>query len=111
MKNLKFDINAFCVVEQITGYSIPEIISNEQLLQKITLMRALFYGARLHENPKMSLADAGCELQEALSTGVDYAEVAEAISEAIIKSGIMPDSSEIEELELENPQTEPSVKA
>ena len=111
MKNLKFDINAFVLVEQITGLSIPQIMENESNLEKVSVLRALYWAARTHENPKISLAEAGREMQEELNNGSDMLQLGEAISKSILDSGIIPSAEEIEELETENPPKAPSVKA
>lgn len=111
MKNLKFDINAFVLVEQITGMSIPQLISDESNMERLTVIRALYWAGRIHENSKISLTEAGREMQELVSGGTDMMAISEALSKAIIESGIIPGLEEVEELEAENPPAAPSVKA
>lgn len=111
MKNLKFDINAFVLVEQVTGLSISQLIEDEKNMSRISTLRALFWAARIHETPELSLAEAGKEMQEALQNGQGIIELSEAISKAILDSGIIPSAEEVEELEPENPPAAPSVKA
>lgn len=109
MQNLKYDINAFSMIEQMTGLSINDLISNEKNLEKISILRSLYWGGRIHESEKLSLTDAGNEIQKRLQSGETLVDIIEAVSKAIIHSGIIPSPDEIEDID-PNPQTAPSVK-
>lgn len=110
MKSLKFDINAYSMIEQVTGFSINELIGSEKNMEKISNLRALYWGGRIHDNEKMSMTEAGREIQERLNSGESLGDIVEAISEAIVSSGLIPNKGDIEDID-PNPQTAPSVKA
>ena len=110
MKPLKFDINAYSMIEQVTGFSINELIGSEKNMEKISNLRALYWGGRIYENEKMSMTEAGREIQGRLNSGESLGDIVEAISEAIVSSGLIPNKEDIEDID-PNPQTAPSVKA
>lgn len=94
MPKLKYDINAFVLIEEVLGASLAEIASNPARLEKVSTLRALFWAGNLHSNPKLTMAEAGRNMQARLEDGVTLAQISEEIFKAIEASGVFPKVSE-----------------
>lgn len=53
--NLRFDFNSLITIEQETNKSLQEVMENSGL----QTIRVLLYAALLHENPEMTVRQAG----------------------------------------------------
>jgi hypothetical protein len=86
---LHFDINAFCMVEELSGYaSLNDILSNPSALSSIRMNRILIYAGLLHNKPELTLREAGEILQKEINK-TSLKDVSNKISEAIEKSGLV----------------------
>lgn len=100
---MKFDINAFVLIEEVLGGSLSDIVGNPARLMKVTTIRALYWAGQLHDNPKMSMAEAGKLMQAELETGKTLEKIVEDIVKAIDASGVFPKTQASED-----PQTSPA---
>lgn len=91
---LKYDINAIVVIEEVTGMSIVQIFANPEQLERLSLLRKLYWAGRLHEDGKLTLSGAGDELQKLVHRGKPLATVMEDITKALMATGIFPDKPE-----------------
>lgn len=103
---LKYDINAFVLVEEVVGQSLAQIVTGLAVLPRIAHVRALYWAGRLGEKRDFKLADAGKEIQERLSGGATLSNIVDEICTAIDASGIY-DKSEQQE-EDSDPQNSPA---
>lgn len=90
MKPVKYDINAVCVVEEITGMSIVQLFTDQTNIEKISIVRKLYYAGRMSDDKKLTLYGAGLELQELIGAGESLAVVVEKITEGLMSTGIFP---------------------
>ena len=103
---LKYDINAFVLMEEILGDSLTNIASNPANFMKMTSLRVMCWAGMLHEKPNLSLRDAGAAMQAELEAGKKLADLGDAVSEAFDKSGIFGKAQA--EGEQGNPPTNPA---
>lgn len=90
---LKYDINALCMVEEVAGMSIVRIFADTGNLEKLSMIRKLYWAGQSHENPKLTLSEAGEALQAELQRRT-MGEVVEEITEAMMATGIFPKEGE-----------------
>lgn len=86
---LVYDINAFAMIEEMSGQSLIDLISNPETLVSIKNLRLFVWAGLLAAEPKLSLTQAGLKFQELLASGKTLADVANMISEAIKASGLI----------------------
>lgn len=101
---LKFDINAFVMIEEMSGGKpLVEILSDELAMTKLTTLRLFVWAGLLHENEKLTLKQAGVLLQEYLQAGAKLADLGMVISKAVEESGLI--EKQPEQAEDSNPLT------
>lgn len=78
---LRLDINAIAELEDHTGQSINEIAAalNDPATMRMSLARAVFWGAMRSTHPEVSIKDAGEIMHEA-----GFAEAMEAVGKAFL---------------------------
>lgn len=91
---LKYDINAIVAIEEVTGMSIVQIFAEPGSLERMSLLRKIYWAGRTRENPKLTLSGAGDELQDLIGKGKTMAMVVEEITEALMATGIFPNKTE-----------------
>lgn len=82
-RTLVLSMNALCRAEEITGISF---LSGEVAFQNLRAMRALVWAGLLHEQPGLSLADAG-----EIIDSVGMAHAFECVSKALVAAVPEPD--------------------
>lgn len=101
---LKFDINAFVMIEEMSGgVPLVEILSDEKAMTKLTTLRLFVWAGLLHSNEKLTFKDAGIAFQKALESGVKLADIGNMISKAVEESGLI--EKQVATEEAGNPQT------
>lgn len=75
-RNLKFNFNAICNFEEATGKSIASLGETKEF--KMSDLRALLWAGLVHEDPDLTIEEAG-EL-------FDYAESFQYVSEKITEA-------------------------
>jgi hypothetical protein len=92
---LKYDINAIVAIEEVTGgMTLVQIFAEPSSLERMSLLRKLYWAGRTRENPKLTLSGAGDELQDLIGKGKTIAMVVEDITKALMATGIFPDKPE-----------------
>jgi hypothetical protein len=90
MKPVKYDINAVCVIEEMTGMSIVRLFTDQSNIERISIVRKLYYAGRMADDKKLTLYAAGLELQELIGAGESLVDVVEKITEGLMSTGIFP---------------------
>lgn len=80
---LRLDINAIAELEEHTGQSINEIAAalNDTATMRMSLARAVFWGATRSTHPELSISDAGDIMSEA-----GFAKAMEAVGAAFLRA-------------------------
>lgn len=76
--SLRFTVNALCNLEEKTGMSLAHLQETS-----FSCIRGLLWCALLHENPALSLSDAGNLLEHHLKSGGNLQEIANALAAAL----------------------------
>lgn len=107
---LKYDINAFVMIEEMLGDSLTNIASNPASFMKMTTLRVMCWAGMIHEKPNLSLKEAGEVMQAELVAGKTFADLGDEVAAAFDKSGVFPKMQEKAEGEGEqgNPPTNPA---
>jgi uncharacterized membrane protein len=70
---LVFDVNAFCELEDETGFGVAELIEQIQDKPSFRLLRSIFCAGLQTHHPKTSLAEAGEIMSDAGLEGIKNA--------------------------------------
>ncbi|WIA57829.1 hypothetical protein N6H05_08545 [Sphingobium sp. WTD-1] len=70
---LVFDVNAFCELEDETGFGVAELIEQIQDRPSFRLLRSIFCAGLQTHHPKTSLAEAGEIMSDAGLEGIKNA--------------------------------------
>jgi hypothetical protein len=92
-KVLKYDINAICTIEDKLGGSFVELLTKPEQLQKISSIRILVWAGMLHNNPELTLEQAGGIISDSLQDGDDFISISEAITQAISSCGLIDEAA------------------
>ena len=56
---LRFDFNAVCLIESVTGPQIWDILERGMVQPSFIILRAICWGGLHRHNPEVSILDAG----------------------------------------------------
>lgn len=91
-RKLKYDINALCDFEDVTGLAFGIILVQPDKLYSFKVVRALLWAGLKHEDNKLTVPEMGNIINNDLvNKGRDLADFANDILEAIEKSGLAKD--------------------
>lgn len=107
---LKYDINAFVMIEEMLGDSLTNIASNPASFMKMTTLRVMCWAGMVHEKPNISLKEAGDIMQAELLAGRTIASLGDEIAAGFEKSGVFPKMPAKPEGEQGNPPTSPATE-
>lgn len=88
---LKYDINAFCALEEHTKYQNMNDLQTRSAAGEISAMRALVWAGMLHENPDITQEQVGLLIGDFKNMTTIMEGVAIAVAES------MPDPDEGED--------------
>lgn len=64
---LRFDFNAVCLIEGVTGPQIWDVLEKGMLQPSFIILRAIFWGGLHRHNPDISILGAGDILGDAIN--------------------------------------------
>lgn len=86
-EEIYFDISRIMEVEKATGLSIGQIIMSQQL--NMSNLAVLLMIGMKHTTHKKTVPNWAEEIEKALNDGVEIMEIQEAVSKALVGSGIL----------------------
>lgn len=86
-EEIYFDISRIMEVEKATGLSIGQIIMSQQL--NMSNLAVLLMIGMKHTTHKKAVSNWAEEIEKALNDGVEIMEIQEAVSKALVGSGIL----------------------
>ncbi|HNW11316.1 MAG TPA: hypothetical protein PKI71_08130 [Candidatus Rifleibacterium sp.] len=96
MKPVKFDFNAFYMIEETTGRGVPALLvelsaaTSDPVNKRIfSPLARLYWAGRLHEIAGMSLREAIAELQSEADSQDKLAKFAESLINKVMESGLL----------------------
>lgn len=96
MKSLRFDFNAFYMIEETTGRGVPALLAELNAATKdpvnkriFSPLARLYWAGRLHESAGMSLREAIEEIQTKASSQQELAKFAEFLINKVMESGLL----------------------
>lgn len=88
---LRFDINAIADLEDMTGKSVAEALSNRQKIG-FSMIRALLWAGLKHEEPMLTVEAAGELINLFVEKGGTIGILMAKVGEAIMSSGVFAPS-------------------
>jgi len=86
-REIKFDFNAICAMEEIAGKPLQEIMSKGNT--GFNTIRMMLWAGLRHENKMMTMDRVGEMIQGLLESGKKLEDVMIKVMEALEKSGII----------------------
>lgn len=105
---LKYDINAFVMIEEEFGAPMTEVLCNPENFLNMISLRKIYRIGLLHKKPDMTLEEAGAVMQAEVENGKTMSGLGDELVKAFDKSGVFPKTPAKAEGEQGNPPTNPA---
>lgn len=91
MRRLHYGINSMVAFEEVMGDSLVSLIQDKNRMSSFKTLRALYWAGT---DIKSSLEEAGEKMMDDIANGQTFADISEAIINALKESGILGETAE-----------------